>query len=178
MLVTLLGMVTLVSPAHVQNAESPMLVTPFGIVTLVRLEQNANAWFPRLMTLFTRGRFRTEDQNPISRVLHRLYAPIIDWVLRWPKTTLAINIVALVITVPMIMHTGSEFMPPLDEGSLLFMPVTLPSASITEVNRIMQEQDAIIRSVPEVEDDMPAARGISHPLAPRVNDQGACDAGD
>ncbi len=106
---------------------------------------------PVLMTLFTRGRFRTEEQNPISRVLHRLYAPVIHWVLRWPRTTLAINIVALLITVPMIMHTGSEFMPPLDEGSLLFMPVTLPSASITEVNRIMQEQDAIIRSVPEVE---------------------------
>ncbi len=106
---------------------------------------------PVLMTLFTRGHFRTEDQNPISRVLHRLYAPIIHWVLRWPKTTLAINVVALLITIPMIMHTGSEFMPPLDEGSLLFMPVTLPSASITEVNRIMQVQDAIIRSVPEVE---------------------------
>ena len=51
----------------------------------------------------------------------------------------------------MIMHIGSEFMPPLDEGSLLFMPVTLPSASITEINRILQVQDAVIKSVPEVE---------------------------
>lgn len=64
---------------------------------------------------------------------------------------LAGNVLILLITIPIMMGIGSEFMPPLDEGSLLFMPVTLPSASITEVNRIMQVQDAIIRSVPEVD---------------------------
>ena len=106
---------------------------------------------PMLMTLLTRGKFRSEDQNPIGRFLKRLYAPIIHWVLRWRKTTIALNILALLITVPMTMRMGSEFMPPLDEGSLLFMPVTLPSASITEVNRILQVQDAVIKSVPEVE---------------------------
>ena len=106
---------------------------------------------PMLMTLLTRGKFLTEEKNPITRILNRLYAPIIHWVLRWRKTTIALNVLALIITVPMIFATGSEFMPPLDEGSLLFMPVTLPSASITEVNRILQVQDAIIKSVPEVE---------------------------
>lgn len=106
---------------------------------------------PMLMTMLTRGKFRTEERNPITHFLNRLYAPIIDKALKWRKATVAINIIALLITIPMIMRTGSEFMPPLDEGSLLFMPVTLPSASITEVNRILQVQDAIIMTVPEVE---------------------------
>jgi len=106
---------------------------------------------PMLMTMLTRGKFRTENKNPITRVLNRLYEPVIHWVLKHRKTTIALNIFALIITVPMMMSIGSEFMPPLDEGSLLFMPVTLPSASITEVNRILQVQDAIIKSVPEVE---------------------------
>ena len=106
---------------------------------------------PTLMTILTRGKFRTENKNPITRFLNSIYAPVIHWVLKWRKTTIAINLVALLLSIPMIMHMGSEFMPPLDEGSLLFMPVTLPSASITEVNRILQTQDAIIKSDPEVE---------------------------
>lgn len=106
---------------------------------------------PMLMTVLTRGKFRKEEGNPVTRFLNSLYAPVIRWVLHWRKTTLAINVIALLITIPIMMNMGSEFMPPLDEGSLLFMPVTLPSASITEVNRILQVQDAIIMSVPEVE---------------------------
>ncbi len=106
---------------------------------------------PVLMTMLTRGKFRTENKNPLTRLLNMVYAPIIHWVLKWRKTTLAINLLGLFLAIPLIMRMGSEFMPPLDEGSLLFMPVTLPSASFTEVNRIIQTQDAIIKSVPEVE---------------------------
>lgn len=106
---------------------------------------------PVLMTMLTRGKFRTENRNPVTRILNRFYAPIIRWVLNHRALTLGLNVLALLIAIPMMMSIGSEFMPPLDEGSLLFMPVTLPSASITEVNRIMQVQDAIIMSVPEVE---------------------------
>jgi Cu(I)/Ag(I) efflux system membrane protein CusA/SilA len=106
---------------------------------------------PMLMTMLTRGKFRTEQQNPVTRVLNALYAPVIRWVLKHRKLTIALNVLALLITIPLLMNMGSEFMPPLDEGSLLFMPVTLPSASITEVNRILQVQDAIIKSIPEVE---------------------------
>ncbi len=106
---------------------------------------------PMLMTILTRGKFRTEHQNPVTRILNALYAPVIRWVLKHRKLTIALNVLALLITIPLLMNMGSEFMPPLDEGSLLFMPVTLPSASITEVNRIMQVQDAIIKSIPEVE---------------------------
>jgi Cu(I)/Ag(I) efflux system membrane protein CusA/SilA len=105
---------------------------------------------PVLMTFLTRGKFRSENRNPVTRLLNRLYEPVIRWALRHRGTAIALNVLALAAAVPMILSMGSEFMPPLDEGSLLFMPVTLPSASITEVNRILQVQDAIIMSVPEV----------------------------
>lgn len=106
---------------------------------------------PMLMTLFMRGKFYSEEKNPVSRFFRKIYKPLINHALKYRKTTLAINILALLITIPMIMNTGSEFMPSLDEGSLLFMPTTLPNVSVTEVKRVMQIQDKIIYSVPEVE---------------------------
>lgn len=105
---------------------------------------------PMLMTLFMRGKFYPEDKNPVSKFFKMLYEPLLKLALKYRKTTLAINILALVITIPLIMNRGSEFMPSLDEGSLLFMPTTLPNVSITEAKRIMQLQDKIIMSVPEV----------------------------
>ena len=105
---------------------------------------------PVLMTMLMRGKFKPEDKNPTTRFFIRLYEPVIHWVLKHRKITIAINVIALLITIPMILNTGSEFMPPLDEGSILYMPVTLPGTSIAEVNRILQEQDKIIKSVPEV----------------------------
>lgn len=105
---------------------------------------------PVLMTMLTRGKFRSEHQNPLTRLMNRLYAPVIEWVLKHRALTIGLNVIALLVAVPLALRTGSEFMPPLDEGSLLFMPVTMPDASITEVNRIMRVQDAVIRSVPEV----------------------------
>jgi Cu(I)/Ag(I) efflux system membrane protein CusA/SilA len=105
---------------------------------------------PVLMTMLMRGKFRPEQKNPTTKFFIRIYEPVIHWVLKHRKITIAINVVALLITIPMIINTGSEFMPPLDEGSILYMPVTLPNASITEVNRILQVQDKIIKSVPEV----------------------------
>lgn len=105
---------------------------------------------PVLMTMLMRGNFKPENKNPITRIFINIYEPLIHWVLKHRKITIAINIIALLITVPMVLNTGSEFMPPLDEGSILYMPVTLPGASITEVNRILQEQDKIIKTVPEV----------------------------
>jgi len=105
---------------------------------------------PMLMTLFMRGKFYPENKNPVSRFFKMLYEPLLKLALKYRKTTLAINLLALVITVPLIMNRGSEFMPSLDEGSLLFMPTTLPNVSITEAKRIMQMQDRIIKSVPEV----------------------------
>lgn len=105
---------------------------------------------PMLMTLFMRGKFYPEEKNPVSKFFRKLYEPVLNLALKYRKTTLAINIAALLITIPLIMNRGSEFMPSLDEGSLLFMPTTLPNVSITEAKRIMQMQDKIIKSVPEV----------------------------
>ncbi|MBT1074213.1 efflux RND transporter permease subunit [Geobacter grbiciae] len=106
---------------------------------------------PVLMYFFMRGKMPPESANPVSMFFIRLYSPVIKWVLKWKKTTIALNIAALAIAVPMFMSLGSEFMPPLDEGSLLYMPVTLPNISITEAKRLIQVQDRIIKSVPEVE---------------------------
>ncbi|MCB0724800.1 MAG: efflux RND transporter permease subunit [Ignavibacteriae bacterium] len=106
---------------------------------------------PMLMTFFMRGKFYSEDKNPVSNFFVKLYAPLLRFALKYRKSVLAVNVLALLVTIPIIMNTGSEFMPPLDEGSILFMPTTFPNVSITEAKRIMQVQDKIIKSVPEVE---------------------------
>src|SRR5690606_38939198 len=77
--------------------------------------------------------------------------PIIRTCMKWRKTTIGVNIIALVVSVPLFMSLGTEFMPPLDEQSILFMPVTLPDVSNEEAKRILQVQDKIIKSVPEVD---------------------------
>lgn len=105
---------------------------------------------PVLISFFMKGRFRPESSNPINRGLERVYEPLIRGCIKWRKTTIGINILALAVSVPLIMSLGREFMPPLDEGSLLFMPVTLPDVSNSEVKRILQVQDKIITTVPEV----------------------------
>jgi len=106
---------------------------------------------PVLISLFMRGRFLPEKSNPVNRVLEKLYEPVIRACIKWRKTTIGFNIVALLISIPLLMSLGKEFMPPLDEGTILFMPVTLPDVSNSEVKRLLQVQDKIIKSVPEVE---------------------------
>lgn len=106
---------------------------------------------PVLISFFMKGKFRPDNANPVNRFLEWIYEPIIRTVLKWRKTTLAINIAALLITIPLLMSLGKEFMPPLDEQSILFMPITLPDVSNAEVKRILQVQDKIIKSTPEVD---------------------------
>ena len=105
---------------------------------------------PVLISFFMKGRFRPESKNPINRLLEKIYEPLIRTCIKWRKTTLAINIIALAISIPMLFSLGREFMPPLDEGSILFMPVTLPDVSNSEAKRILQVQDKLIKSIPEV----------------------------
>jgi copper/silver efflux system protein len=105
---------------------------------------------PVLISFFMKGKFSDEHKNPINRTLERIYTPIIRTCLKWRKTTIGVNLLALIISVPLMMSLGSEFMPPLDEQSILFMPVTLPDVSNEEAKRILQVQDKIIASVPEV----------------------------
>ncbi len=106
---------------------------------------------PVLISFFMKGKFKDENSNPVNRILERVYEPIIRWCMKWRKTTIGINIAALVISIPLITSLGSEFMPPLDEQSILFMPVTLPDISNAEAKRILQVQDKLIHSVPEVD---------------------------
>ena len=106
---------------------------------------------PVLISFFMKGRFRPENANPVNHFLERIYEPVIRGCIKWRKTTIAINIIALLVSIPLLLSLGREFMPPLDEGSILFMPVTLPDVSNAEVKRILQVQDKIIKSEPEVE---------------------------
>lgn len=106
---------------------------------------------PVLMTLFLKGAVRPESKHPVSRFFLWLYNPIIRWCLKWKKTTLALSLALVLGSVPLVLSLGTEFMPPLDEGSLLFMPVTLPDVSNSEIKRIMQVQDKLIMTVPEVQ---------------------------
>ncbi len=118
-----------------------LLIDAFIAVTLV----------PVLASFFLKGKkFRPETKNPVNNILQKMYSPVIKLCLKWRKTTIGINLVALLISIPLMMRMGTEFMPPLDEGSILFMPVTLPDVSNSEVKRILQVQDKLIRSVPEV----------------------------
>jgi Cu(I)/Ag(I) efflux system membrane protein CusA/SilA len=105
---------------------------------------------PVLISFFMKGRFRPETKNPVNRILEKVYEPVIRACIKWRKTTIAVNIIALAISIPLLMSLGREFMPPLDEGSILFMPVTLPDVSNSEAKRILQVQDKLIKSVPEV----------------------------
>jgi Cu(I)/Ag(I) efflux system membrane protein CusA/SilA len=106
---------------------------------------------PVLMLLLIRGRIRPEARNPVNRFLIAIYMPVIHWVLRFRKTTIALALLALILTVPAFMRLGSEFMPPLNEGMIFYMPTTLPGISVTQSSRLLQMQDRILKTFPEVE---------------------------
>ena len=105
---------------------------------------------PVLISFLMKGKLRPENRNPINKALESVYTPVLIFCLKWRKTVLGLNIIALIIGILMFTRLGSEFMPPLDEGSILFMPVTLPDVSNSEVKRILQVQDKLIKSIPEV----------------------------
>lgn len=105
---------------------------------------------PVLMMILLKGKVRSESRHPVSRFFIFLYSPVIHWCMKWKKITLLISLAILAGSVPLVLTLGREFMPPLDEGSLLFMPVTLPDASNSEIKRIMQVQDKLMLTVPEV----------------------------
>ena len=105
---------------------------------------------PPLMVLLLRGRFRTEATNPVSRILSALYRPIAVLVVRFRIVVVAVAVLLMLATVPVFQRLGSEFMPPLDEGSLLVMPTTFPGIAIEEARRALTMQNRIIMSFPEV----------------------------
>ena len=106
---------------------------------------------PALMPLFIRGRLLPEVENPAAQFTQRLYLPVLNFALRHRKLTIVANILFLALTLPLFWRLGSQFMPPLFEGSTLYMPSALPGISITQASQLLQAQDRIIRSFPEVE---------------------------
>jgi Cu(I)/Ag(I) efflux system membrane protein CusA/SilA len=105
---------------------------------------------PVLMVMLIRGRLRPERANPISRITQAIYLPILRFCLHHRWLTIAVNLIFLAVTLPLAWHLGSQFMPPLYEGSSLFMPTALPGISIGQAKVLLQEQDRILRSFPEV----------------------------
>ena len=117
-----------------------MLFSAFLAITLT----------PVLMTLFIRGKIMSEEKNPVSLFLHRLYEPIVRFVLRFKRSVIVGALIVMVVSVYPFLKLGSEFMPPLYEGALFYMPVTSPGASIAEVSKLLQLQDKILKEIPEV----------------------------
>jgi Cu(I)/Ag(I) efflux system membrane protein CusA/SilA len=117
-----------------------MLFSSFLAITLT----------PVLMTLFIRGKIRPEEKNPISFVLHKVYEPVAGFAIRFRKTVIIAAVIIMALTVYPFMKLGSEFMPPLYEGTLFYMPVTVPGASVSEVGTLLQMQDGILKKIPEV----------------------------
>lgn len=106
---------------------------------------------PVLMTLLMRGRLNTEEKNPISRLSQAVYRPILKWCLHHRAIVIVVNLIFLFVTFPLAFKLGSQFMPSLFEGSALYMPTALPGISIGQASTLLQEQDRIIRSFPEVQ---------------------------
>ena len=106
---------------------------------------------PVLMTLLIRGRITPELKNPVNRLLLWAYRPLVNWVLRWKWLTLGLALLLLAATAWPFLNLGKEFMPPLNEGTILYMPTAIPGMSITEATKILQIQDRQLRQIPEVQ---------------------------
>jgi len=107
-------------------------------------------WLARLVNSVVVGRMQKEEENPVSGFLFRWYHPVVEWVLAHPRKTILYAVLALLTTLIPYFRLGSEFMPSLDEGSLLYMPTALPGISVTEAGRILQRQDRLLKSCPQV----------------------------
>ncbi len=108
-------------------------------------------WLSRLTNAILVGKIHSEEKHPISRPLMRIYHPVVEFVLRHPWATVGSAVLVVALTVPVFFRLGSEFMPSLDEGVLLYMPTTLPGISVTEAQKLLQAQDQVLKSFPEVD---------------------------
>ncbi len=121
-----------------------------GVIRLKRFGFRPR-WLAGLANAVLVGKIHSEEKHPISRPLMRLYHPVVEFVLEYRWTTVLVAILLVALTVPVFLRLGSEFMPPLDEGVLLDMPVTMPGLSVTEAARILQIRDRVLKSFPEVD---------------------------
>jgi Cu(I)/Ag(I) efflux system membrane protein CusA/SilA len=140
-------------PVFTLEAQEGRLFSPLAFTKTYAMAASAGlavTLIPVLMGYLIRGRIPVEQANPLNRWLIALYRPLLDRVLDFPKTTLAIALLLAAATVYPALNLGGEFMPPLDEGDLLYMPSALPGISIGKVAEVLQQTDRMIKSVPEV----------------------------
>ena len=108
-------------------------------------------WWQKIPSVLLGGKIRAEEKHPITGPLMRMYDPVVRWTLRWKTQVIAGAVVIVLLTVPLFWKIGSEFMPPLEEGSFLYMPTTMPGISIAEAQRLLQVTDGILKTFPEVD---------------------------
>ena len=121
------------------------------LLTHLRAFEFRPGWLCRAANAVLVGRIHQEDRHPVSRVLVRAYEPVVRWALERKRLVIGAAVATLLLTVPAFMRLGSEFMPPLDEGALFYMPSTMPGISITEAQKLLQVTDRIIKQFPEVD---------------------------
>ncbi len=109
------------------------------------------AWLCRTVNALLVGKLRSEDEHVISRSLMRVYEPVVRWTLRWKWAVISAACAIVVLAIPVFMRLGGEFMPPLDEGAILYMPSTMPGISIAEAQKLLQTSDRILMRFPEVD---------------------------
>ena len=140
-------------PVFTLEAQEGRLFSPLAFTKTYAMAAAAGlsvTLIPVLMGYLIRGRIPAEQKNPLNRFLITVYRPLLDAVLRWPRATIAVAVVLLAITAWPMLRIGGEFMPPLDEGDLLFMPTALPGLSAGKAAELLQQTDRLIKTVPEV----------------------------
>ncbi|MCB0407868.1 MAG: efflux RND transporter permease subunit [Bdellovibrionales bacterium] len=120
------------------------------IFTKKREFKRGPSWWTKFMNFVFTSKIKNEEEHPISQFLFKLYGPAVDWVINHRKKVVSAAVVLMLLTVPIYFRLGSEFMPPLNEGTLLYMPTTMPGISVTEAQNLLQKQDKILKSFPEV----------------------------
>lgn len=141
-------------PVFTLEAQEGRLFSPLAFTKTYAMAAAAGlsvTLVPVLMGYLIRGRIPHEHANPVNRALMAAYKPVLEAVLRFPKATLVVAGVLLALTVVPVMRLGGEFLPPLDEGDLLYMPSALPGLSVSKASELLQQTDRLIKTVPEVE---------------------------
>ncbi len=140
-------------PVFTLEAQEGRLFSPLAFTKTYAMAAAAGlsvTLIPVLMGYLIRGRIPKEQKNPLNRVLIKAYRPLLDTMLRWPRATLAVAVLMLAVTAWPMLRLGGEFMPPLDEGDLLFMPTALPGLSAGKAAELLQQTDRLIKTLPEV----------------------------
>jgi copper/silver efflux system protein len=140
-------------PVFTLQAQEGRLFSPLAFTKTYAMASSAIlaiTLVPVLMGYFIRGKILPEAKNPVNRILHFVHKPLLRWAMHWRKFTLVVALTLLSVSIYPVMKLGSEFMPPLDEGDILYMPTTYPGISITKAKELLQQTDKILATFPEV----------------------------